>query len=151
MKRNARFALVAGFTLVELMITVAVIAILGGIAYPSYQAYIRRAARAEARAVVLDIAQKQERYYSSNNSYLAIAAPTTAAPTGWQNFTGGTAMAARKYDISVAIAGGGTSYTITAAPGNGYTESDCGTYTLTSANVRANSGNARPSAECWSK
>src|SRR6266850_427170 len=116
MKRTTRYALVAGFTLIELMITVAVIAILGGIAYPSYQAYIRRAARAEARAAILDIAQKQERYFSSNNGYLAIAAPTTAAPTGWQNFTGGTSMAARKYNISVAVVGG-TSYTITAAPG----------------------------------
>ncbi|HYR34468.1 MAG TPA: type IV pilin protein [Burkholderiales bacterium] len=150
MKRTTRYALVAGFTLIELMITVAVIAILGGIAYPSYQAYIRRAARAEARAVILDIAQKQERYFSSNNGYLAIAAPTTAAPTGWQNFTGGTSMAARKYNISVAVVGG-TSYTITAAPANGFTESDCGTYTMTSTNVRANSGNSRPSAECWSK
>jgi len=149
-KRNARIALVAGFTLIELMITVAVIAILGGIAYPSYQAYIRRSARAEARAVILDTAQKQERYFSSNNAYLAIAAPTTAAPTGWTNFSGGSTMGARKYDISVAVTGG-TAYTITAAPSNGYTEADCGTYTLTSTNVRNNSGNSRPSAECWSK
>jgi type IV pilus assembly protein PilE len=140
-----------GFTLIELMITVAVVAILGGIAYPSYQSYVKRASRAEARAVVLDIAQKQERYYSSNNSYLAIAAPTTAAPTGWQNWSGGTGMSSRKYDVSVVLAGGGTSYTITAAPATGYTDSDCGTYTLTSANVRNNSGNNRPSVECWSK
>jgi type IV pilus assembly protein PilE len=141
----------AGFTLVELMITVAIVAILGGIAYPSYQAYIKRATRAEARAVVLDIAQKQERYYSSNNSYLAILAPTTAAPTGWQNWSGGTGMTSRKYDVSVALGGGGTSYTITAAPANGFTDADCGTYTLTSANVRDNSGNTRPSVDCWSK
>jgi type IV pilus assembly protein PilE len=138
-----------GFTLIELMIAVSIVAILAGIGYPSYNAYVKRAARAEVRAVVLDTAQKQERYYSSNNTYLAIAAPTTAAPTGWQNFTGGTAMAGRKYNVSVAVTGGGGSYTITAAPANGYTDTDCGTYMLTHTNSRTNSGNSKSSADCW--
>ena len=141
-----------GFTLIELMITVAIVGILGGIAYPSYQAYVKRAYRADARAQVLDIAQKEERYYSSNNTYLAIAAPPTAAPTGWQNWAGGGGtMTSRKYGVSVTIAGGGTTYTISAAPGNGHTDTDCGTYTLTSGNVRGNTGNSKTSAECWSK
>lgn len=140
-----------GFTLIELMITVAIVAIVSGIAYPSYQAYVKRANRADARAQILDTAQKQERYYSSNNTYLAISAPTTAAPTGWQNWAGGSGMTSRKYNLSVTLGGGGTSYTITAAPANGYTDTECGTYTLTSANVRNNTGNSKTSAECWSK
>ncbi|MBV9190455.1 MAG: type IV pilin protein [Betaproteobacteria bacterium] len=140
-----------GFTLIELMITVAIVGILGGIAYPSYQAYVKRAYRADARAQILDMAQKQERYYSSNNTYLAIAAPTTAAPAGWQNWAGGGTMTGRKYDISVTLGAGGTSYTITAAPSNGFTDTSCGTYTMTSANVRGNTGNSMTSADCWSK
>jgi len=137
-----------GFTLIELMITVAIVAILGGIAYPSYQSYIKRTARAEARAVILDIAQKQERYYSSNNSYLPISAPPTAAPSvAWQNWSGGSGMTSRKYDISVALTGGGTGYTITAAPANGFTETVCGTYSLTSTNQRL----PVSPADCWSK
>lgn len=140
-----------GFTLIEVMIVVAVLGILAGVAYPSYRSYIARAARAEVRALMLDIAQKQERYYSSNNSYLAISAPPTAAPSGWVNFTGATSMSGRKYNVSVALSGGGTGYTITGAPANGYSETTCGTYTLTHTNARGNSGNSRPSAECWSK
>ena len=140
-----------GFTLIEVMIVAAIVGILAGIAYPSYKAYIARASRAELRALMLDIAQKQERYYSSNNTYLAISAPTATAPTGWINFSGGTTMAARKYDVSVALSGGGTGYTITGAPSNGYSDTTCGTYTLTQTNARGNSGNSRPSAECWSK
>jgi type IV pilus assembly protein PilE len=140
-----------GFTLIELMIAVAVVAILGGIAYPSYQTYVKRAARAELRAAMLDTAQKQERYFSSNNAYLAISAPPAAAPSGWVNYTGGTSISARKYDISVALSGGGTGYTITGAPVTGYSETTCGTHTLTHTNLRGNTGNSRPSAECWAK
>ena len=140
-----------GVTLIEVMIVVAILGIIAGIAYPSYRTYIARAARADLRAVMLDTAQKQERYYSSNNTYLAISAPPTAAPAGWVNYSGGATVAARKYDVSVALTGGGTGYTITGAPANGYTETTCGTHTLTQTNARGNSGNSRPSAECWSK
>lgn len=140
-----------GFTLIEVMIVVAVVAILASIAIPSYRAYIKRAERAEARAAVLDMAQKQERYFSSNNTYLAVAAPPTAAPANWSNYTGSSALAARKYDITVALSGGGTGYTISAAPSNGNTDPECGTFSLTHTNARSNSGNTQSSPECWRK
>jgi type IV pilus assembly protein PilE len=139
-----------GFTLIELMIVVAVVAILASIGIPSYRAYIKRAERAEARAAVLDMAQKQERYFSSNNVYLAVPTPPTAAPANWNNFTG-QSVAARKYDVTVALSGGGTGYTISAAPSNGNTDPDCGTFALTHTNSRTNTGNTTPSAECWRK
>lgn len=58
-----------GFTLIELMIVVAVIGILSAIAVPSYFEYIARANRAEAKAQLLEAAQFMQRFYSLHNSY----------------------------------------------------------------------------------
>ncbi len=58
-----------GFTLIELMIVVAVVAILAAVALPSYQESVARGNRAEARAVLLQAAQWMERHYTENNRY----------------------------------------------------------------------------------
>lgn len=69
-KNKRRFK---GFTLIELMITVAVISILATIAYPSYAEYMRKTRRAEGRTAMMELLQQQERYMTQNNTYLAIA------------------------------------------------------------------------------
>jgi len=58
-----------GFTLIELMITVAVIAILSAVALPSYTKYVQKSRRADAKTALLELATRQERYYSLNNAY----------------------------------------------------------------------------------
>lgn len=60
-----------GFTLIELMITVAIVAILAAIAYPSYLDSVLKGRRAEGRTAVLNLLQQQERYYTQTGSYLA--------------------------------------------------------------------------------
>jgi type IV pilus assembly protein PilE len=130
-----------GFTLIELMIVVAIVGILGAIAYPSYQEYVRRGNRAEARATMLDISQMQERFFSSNNAYQAIAAPPTAPPAGWKNWSGSSG--AVKYNISVAVvaaaAGVPASFTITATPAGGYADPKCASLTLDNLNTKTSS------------
>jgi type IV pilus assembly protein PilE len=64
-----RFPRVAGFTLVELMIVIVIATILITIAVPSYQNSIRHAHRTDARTALLDLAQREERYASTNSSY----------------------------------------------------------------------------------
>ena len=59
-----------GFTLVELMIAVAIVGILASIAYPSYQDSVRKSRRADAKGALLGFANAMERHFTENNSYL---------------------------------------------------------------------------------
>lgn len=60
---------IVGFTLIEMMIVVAIIGILTAIAYPSYVDYLYKGSRAEAMASLLDIANRQEQFYADNHQY----------------------------------------------------------------------------------
>jgi type IV pilus assembly protein PilE len=71
----------AGFTLVELMITIVIATILVSIALPSYQQQIRKSRRTEAKTAILDLAGREERLYSTTNTY-----STTAADLGYTQF-----------------------------------------------------------------
>ncbi len=67
-----------GFTLIELMIVVAVVGILAAIAYPSYIDSVRKAHRADGKAALMEAAQKMEIYYARNTSYVGATIPATS-------------------------------------------------------------------------
>jgi type IV pilus assembly protein PilE len=133
-----------GFTLIELMIVVAIVGILAAIAYPSYQQYTRRAARAQAEATMMNIMQNEERYFTSNNTYIASGANTFAE---WSDPSGPSASS--KYGITYAATGSlSTDLKITATPQNGFADPDCGVLTLNNLGVKT----ATPPgtvASCW--
>jgi len=139
-----------GFTLIEAMIVVAIIAFLAAIAYPSYTSHIRKGKRAEAKAKLLTAAQRQERSYTDNGTYVADLAPLFGlAPTSVV-YSGDNNDPGSAYRITVAPAAGGinTGYTLTATPNGGYSDTDCGNLTLTSTGVKGKSGSADLS-RCW--
>ncbi|MEE9423150.1 MAG: type IV pilin protein [Gammaproteobacteria bacterium] len=144
-----------GFTLIELMITVAIVGILAGIAYPSYQEQVRSSRRAECGGALMGLANAMERHFTTNNSYLGAGA--TAGNTGTPipavyNATcpldGGTAT----YDLTIDAATQ-TSYTLHAAPiaGGPQASDKCGTFTLTSIGVRSLTGqhSGITPNDCW--
>ena len=93
----------AGFTLIELMITVAIVGILASIAYPAYTSSILKGKRAEGRAAVTELMQQQERYMTQNNTYLAFTSvqdgTTTPANVPFKAFSGDT-LSQSNYSMS---------------------------------------------------
>lgn len=76
-----------GFTLIELMITVAVVAILAAVAVPTYQDQVRKSRRAQAKADLVEYSQMAERFHTVQNTYQGFALPSTRSPregaTAW--------------------------------------------------------------------
>lgn len=129
-----------GFTLIEMMVVVAIIAILAAIAWPNYTRHVAKTNRVAAQACLSEYANYMERYYTSNLRYDQTSAGTANADP----HLGCQAQVARSYTITQAT--GRSSFTITATPTTVQQGRDavCGTLTLdqTGARTATNDG-------CW--
>jgi type IV pilus assembly protein PilE len=139
-----------GFTLIEVMITVAIVGILTAIALPSYKSYVERGDRASARAGLMEAQQFMERFYSTNDRYdQDKAGNAVALPARLQSVP----AESPKYTISIPTDPAPTvnSYTLVAAPINAV--SKCGNLTLDNTGLKGISVPSTPStqdiANCW--
>ncbi|WP_093501180.1 type IV pilin protein [Phytopseudomonas straminea] len=133
-----------GFTLIEMMIVVAIIGILAAIAYPSYDEYVKRGNRTEGQALLSDAAARQERYFSQNNTYI-----TKEADIGKLgiNLGSGNKSATGKYVFSVSKVDKDGGYTLTATQQFG--DSKCGNLTLTATGTRGATASGANATDCW--
>jgi type IV pilus assembly protein PilE len=142
---------VHGFTLIELMVTVAVAAIIAAIALPIYQYQVRKSRRTEARSSLLDLAGRAERLYATTNSYQNAATgalnPTDVGYTGaWP-----VAVGSGYYTVNL-TASSPTQFAFTATPvGMQTADTQCQAFTVdnTGKQSSVNSSNSDSTATCW--
>jgi type IV pilus assembly protein PilE len=138
-----------GFTLIELMITVAIVAILGTIATAAYTSEVRKSRRTDARSALLDLAGREEKLFSVTNAYSVT--PSELGYTGALPITVGSGY----YQISAIVSPDpaqpamSSSYVITAtAIGLQASDTQCATLSINSAGQQLSTGSATAST-CW--
>lgn len=125
----------AGFTLIEMIITVAIIGILATVAFPIYQEYIQTTRRTTAMSDLLELNQWMERRYSNSFDY------TTAGTLPFnQSPQNGTAF----YNISFSGSVARNSFTLQAVPTGAQTSDTCGTLTIDEQGTRG-----ADETDCW--
>ena len=157
MRKLRNYQAVRGFTLIELMVTVAIIAILLKIALPSYNNSILQSRRTAAKTALMDLASRDARYYSTNNVYT-----NSTANLGYGNYAAGSVVASsislplggpgEYYDLTVTTSNSSTQFIGTATPVNAQANDGCGAYTLDNVgNQQANGqvGYAANGINCW--
>ncbi len=146
MNRKPPFRLQAGFTLIEVMIAVAIIGILAAVAYPSYRDYIVRGSLVDATNGLASVRAQMERHFLDNRTYATINGFTTPCAAV---DAGGTDAPRRFGAFLVSCSGNPTATTFTLqAVGTGSVSAF--TYTITEADVRATTATAYGYPTCTS-
>ena len=135
--RHSLRARAQGFTLIELMIVVVIVAILATIAVPGYQQQVRQSRRAQAKADLVELAQVLERRYSVNNSYSG-ALPFTQSPR--------EAGATARYSIGVMMGPAGNTFELVATPKAAQAKDSCGVLKISNTGQKKSEGDL---ADCW--
>lgn len=134
---------VRGFTLIEVLIVVAIVAILSAIAYPNYTRYVFRTRRADAKEMLMAVASAEERYYTNFNRY-------TLTITDLGSFPASGVSEHGYYNVRIVAGPTATtqSYTLNAVPAGLQANDKCLTLTLNNVGVKGRTGNDS-NGNCW--
>jgi type IV pilus assembly protein PilE len=143
-----------GFTLVELMIVVAVTGLLAAMVYPSYASYMTGARRIEGQTALLDVLQKQERYFSQHNTYVPFSSASTEPDEKLFRWWSGASAPQSAYELRGQACPGiplQRCIELEAVPGTpkvdaSFHDKECGTLTL---NNVGRTGSSGPKKRCW--
>jgi len=140
-----------GFSLIELMVVVAIVAVVMAIAFPSYDRYVVRTKRAIAQNALLQVADRQQQFFMDNKRFAASLANLGFAANPWVVDDDGTSTVAGDADAVYSVTLTNvtqTTWTATAAPLNGQLsrDADCGSLSITQAGARTSSGGG---GNCW--
>ena len=136
-----------GFTLIELMIVVVIAAVLAAIALPAYNDAVRKSRRTAAKTAVLDMASREEKFYTTNNAYTS-----TAASLGYAALPAAVPDASTNYyQLSVVMENttNPPTFTATATAQGDQTKDGCGNFAVNSLGVKSVSGGTLTVADCW--
>ncbi len=123
-----------GFTLLELMIAVAVVAILASIAYPSYQSHLISSRRASAQSHLMDIAQREQQYFLDARSYASdLTTLSMTTPSDVSSY----------YTIAIATSSSAPpTFTVTATPVTGTSQASDGALSINNTGTKTSSNNS---------
>jgi len=129
-----------GFTLIEILIVVAIVGLLAAIAYPSYMSYVRNAWRAEGRAALLAEMQQQERYFTQMNQYHTVFKAYSGETASGSKYTMSTGNCTGMTDLRSCVA-------LTATLNSGFSDPQVGNIKLDSAGNKTCTGT--DPTRCW--
>ena len=140
----------SGFSLIELMIVLVIIGVLVAVAVPAYTSYMQKSYRSDAKTALLDLASREEKYFSVNNQYTSSAASLYGGTTA--TFPMNVQSSSSSYyqlsapTITAGSATAVASFSASAVPINSQSADACGTFTITSTGVTSVSGTL---TNCW--
>lgn len=147
MKKNC-----TGFSLIEIMIVVALVAIIAAVAIPSYNASVIKSKRALGKAELMKVLSRQEQYFVDNKGYATdlTALGYDANPYFIDENSAAATAAASIYQIAFASGASASAFTVQAIPKNSQASDGlCGTLQLSSTGTKTISGGSASAGDCW--
>lgn len=126
-----------GWTLIEMMIVMAILAALLALAYPAYSEQMRKARRADGKQMLLDAAQRQQQYYTTKGTFASSHTQLNLSSSSSEGY------------YTLDVTGNATTYTLTAVPAGAQTsDTKCGSLTINHLGTKSNTGSL-PASKCW--